>query len=104
MKEILIPDILTGVMENKTREQIAADLGVSPATLWRRMQKDDYRTAYSEILSTVLDEIKGDYIQALDFSVKYLYRLIKDDKTDQSLKVRIALSLVKAGTFQEARA
>lgn len=102
MKQNETEKIVALILAGKTSTAIAAELKVSRVTAWRRMNEPDVKAMLTEVVSSSLDDARRLYADAIVYSLRFLYERMSDERIPFSERVRIALSIMRAGTFREA--
>jgi hypothetical protein len=88
--------MIVALLEHSTQEKAAAALGVSPVTLWRTMQKPEFREAYRKARREAFSQSIARLQHASSAAVGTLLRVMMDREAPAASRVRAADVVLQA--------
>jgi hypothetical protein len=95
MKTITTDRILLAMIEHGSQERAAEALGISPTTIFRRLQKPEVRERYRAMRREAFLGNKGTMMRAARSAVTVLENILRDQGESAAIRARAAQSIFK---------
>ena len=89
--------VIVALLQHSSLEKAAAALGVSHVTLWRWMQKEEFQQAYRKARRDTFSQSVARLQHASSAAVSALLRVMCDQNTPASSRVRAADCVLEKG-------
>lgn len=98
-KKPSIPDeqVLTALLSFGSVRQASMQLGCSRDTIYRRLQREDFKTRYKALQGAIVDLTCSDLVAALSDAVEALHAIVVSDSTNDNAKISASDSLLRHG-------
>ena len=98
-KRASIPDeqVLTALLSFGSVRKASEQLGCSRDTIYRRLQREDFKQRYKALQGAIVDGACADIISALTDAIEALHAIVVSDTANDNAKISASDSLLRHG-------
>lgn len=95
--------ILDALMTSGSRKMAAQKLGVSPSTLYRRMQTEEFKTMYAAAKDGACNQAAHVLSECMTSAAGYMGQVLMDEQMPTSQRIQCAVNILSFGLrYREA--